>query len=115
MRYARMGRRQLAWSIDRGGRLVVEEALRLYPPLAAINRVASSADELAGTPIRRGAMIVIAPYVLHRHRLWWKEPESFNPARFLPPTRAGMARYVHILLGRGRVAVLARYLLCKRR
>jgi cytochrome P450 len=50
-------------------RAVVEEALRLYPPLALIARVARNADKLAGTPIGRGAMIVIAPYVLHRHRL----------------------------------------------
>jgi cytochrome P450 len=82
-------------------RAVVEEALRLYPPLAAISRVANNADELAGTPIRRGAMIVIAPYVLHRHRLWWKEPEFFNPARFLPPDRARIDRYVYMPFGAG--------------
>jgi cytochrome P450 len=82
-------------------RAVVEEALRLYPPLAAISRVALGPDELAGTPIRRGAMIVISPYVLHRHRLWWKQPEFFNPARFLPPTRAGIDRYVYMPFGAG--------------
>jgi cytochrome P450 len=82
-------------------RAVVEEALRLYPPLAAISRVALSSDELAGTPIRRGAMIVIAPYVLHRHRLWWKEPEDFNPARFLPRARASINRYVYMPFGAG--------------
>jgi cytochrome P450 len=82
-------------------RAVVEEALRLYPPLAAISRVARSGDELAGTPIRRGAMIVIAPYVLHRHRLLWKEPELFDPARFLPPVRARIDRYVYMPFGAG--------------
>lgn len=82
-------------------RAVVEEALRLYPPLAAISRVALGSDELAGTPIRRGAMIVIAPYVLHRHRLWWKEPELFDPARFLPPARANLDRYVYMPFGAG--------------
>jgi len=80
---------------------VVEEALRLYPPLAAISRVALSPDELAGTPIPRGTMIVITPYVLHRHRLWWKEPEFFDPARFLPPARAGIDRYVYMPFGAG--------------
>jgi cytochrome P450 len=35
-------------------------------------------------------MIVIAPYVLHRHRLWWKGPELFDPARFLPSARASI-------------------------
>jgi len=82
-------------------RAVLDEALRLYPPLAAISRVARSPDELAGTPIRRGAMIVIAPYVLHRHRLWWKEPEFFNPARFLPLARASIDRYVYMPFGAG--------------
>jgi cytochrome P450 len=89
-------------------RAVVEEALRLYPPLAAISRVARSSDELAATPIRRGAMVVIAPYVLHRHRLWWEEPELFNPARFLPPSRARLC--LHAL--RGRVACLRRLGVC---
>jgi cytochrome P450 len=82
-------------------RAVVDEALRLYPPLAAISRVARSSDDLAGTAIRRGAMIVIAPYVLHRHRLWWKEAELFNPARFLPPARESIDRYVYIPFGAG--------------
>ncbi len=82
-------------------RAVVEEALRLYPPLAAISRVAAGADELAGAPIRRGAMIVIAPYVLHRHRLWWKEPDLFDPARFLPPGRASIDRYIYMPFGAG--------------
>jgi cytochrome P450 len=82
-------------------RAVVEEALRLYPPLAAISRVALGCDELAGTPIGRGAMIVMAPYVLHRHRLWWKEPELFDPAKFLPPARARIDRYVYMPFGAG--------------
>jgi cytochrome P450 len=82
-------------------RAVVEEALRLYPPLAAISRVARRSDELAGMPIRRGAMIVIAPYVLHRHRLWWNEPEIFDPNRFLPAARASIDRYVYMPFGAG--------------
>jgi cytochrome P450 len=82
-------------------RAVVEESLRLYPPLAAISRVALSSDELAGVPIRGGTMIVVAPYVLHRHRKWWKDPEFFTPERFLPPARAGIDRYVYMPFGAG--------------
>lgn len=82
-------------------RAVVDETLRLYPPLAAISRVARKSDHLAGTPIRRGAMIVIAPYVLHRHRLWWSEPDFFKPERFLPAARAGIDRYAYIPFGAG--------------
>lgn len=82
-------------------RAVVEEALRLYPPLAAISRVARSPDNLAGMAIRRGTMIVIAPYVLHRHHRWWKDPEIFDPARFLPPARASIDRYLYMPFGAG--------------
>lgn len=82
-------------------RAVVEEALRLYPPLAAISRVARCSDELAGVPIRRGTMIVIAPYVLHRHHKWWNDAAYFNPARFLPPARASIDRYLYMPFGAG--------------
>src|SRR5262249_59208629 len=78
---------------------VVEEALRLYPPLAAISRVARGSDELAGAPIRAGAMIVIAPYVLHRHRLWRKEPELFSTARFQAAAPASIDRYRYMPFG----------------
>src|SRR5205823_8653674 len=52
-------------------RAVIDEAARLYPPIAAISRVAINADELAGHVISKGTMVVISPYVLHRHRLLW--------------------------------------------
>jgi cytochrome P450 len=48
---------------------VIEEAIRLYPPIAAISRVALAADDLNGEAVRPGSLIVISPYVLHRHRL----------------------------------------------
>src|SRR5205807_6293658 len=68
-------------------RAVVEEAVRLYPPLAASSREAIAADVLAGGTIAAGTTIVIAPYVLHRHRRLWDDPDLFDPTRFLPPAR----------------------------
>src|SRR4030081_1980792 len=44
---------------------VIEETIRLYPPIAAISRVALDRDELGGEPVRAGSLIVISPYVLH--------------------------------------------------
>jgi cytochrome P450 len=64
-------------------RAVIEEANRLYPPIAAISRSALGPDILAGQEVTRGTMIVIAPYVLHRHRRLWNEPDRFDPSRFL--------------------------------
>jgi len=82
-------------------RAVAEEAIRLYPPLAAISREAIAADELAGETIAAGTTIVIAPYVLHRHRRLWDDPDLFDPTRFLPPARETIDRYGYIPFGAG--------------
>jgi cytochrome P450 len=82
-------------------RAVIEEAIRLYPPIAAISRVAIDADELAGEPIRRGSLIVIAPYVLHRHRLLWDDPDGFDPSRWLGDARKNVDRFAYLPFGAG--------------
>lgn len=65
-------------------RAVVSEALRLYPPAFTIVRQALIADEVAGRPVRPGALMVISPWVLHRHKQLWDQPQLFDPGRFLP-------------------------------
>jgi unspecific monooxygenase len=65
-------------------RAVVQEALRLYPPAFTLARLARRADNAAGIAIPAGALVLIAPWVLHRHRRLWDQPEKFDPARFLP-------------------------------
>lgn len=82
-------------------RAVIEEALRLYPPIAAISRVAIAADELAGEKISAGTMIVISPYVVHRHRLIWNDPDSFDPSRFVGANRQYVHRYAYLPFGAG--------------
>jgi cytochrome P450 len=82
-------------------RAVIDEANRLYPPISAISRVARGDDELAGHAIRRGTMVVIAPYVLHRHRALWTQPDTFNPERFLPGARETIERYAYLPFGAG--------------
>jgi cytochrome P450 len=82
-------------------RAVIDEAARLYPPIAAISRVAMDTDELAGVRIRRGSMVVIAPYVLHRHRSLWRDPDAFDPTRFLAEGRSRIDRYAYIPFGAG--------------
>ena len=77
---------------------VVQEALRLYPPAYSIVRMARKADQLPSregppVPVPQGALVVIAPWVLHRHKQLWNEPGRFDPTRFLPgappPSRFG--------------------------
>jgi cytochrome P450 len=82
-------------------RAVIDEAVRLYPPIAALSRVAIGADELAGEKVGRGSMIVIAPYVLHRHYLHWRNPNAFDPTRFLGRARDEIDRFVYLPFGAG--------------
>lgn len=82
-------------------RAVIDEAARLYPPIAAISRVALDADELAGAKVKRGSLVVVAPYVLHRHRLLWRNPDEFDPTRFLGEARGEIDRYSYIPFGAG--------------
>jgi cytochrome P450 len=82
-------------------RAVIDEANRLYPPLSAISRSAIGADELAGESIKPGTMIVIAPYVLHRHRALWTKPDVFDPGRFLGSAREKIDRFAYLPFGVG--------------
>ena len=65
-------------------RAVVQEALRLYPPAYGIFRLARRADEAGGVAVPEGAIVMIAPWLLHRHKTLWTEPDAFDPGRFLP-------------------------------
>lgn len=80
---------------------VIEEALRLYPPIAALSRAAVEADVLGEISVKPRSLIVIAPYVLHRHRRLWSRPDAFDPSRFLPETRSGIPRFAYIPFGVG--------------
>jgi cytochrome P450 len=64
-------------------RAVVDEALRLYPPAFAMARKAVGEDEVEGARIRPGALVMVSPWVLHRHLRLWNEPDAFDPSRFL--------------------------------
>ena len=82
-------------------RAVIEETIRLYPPIAAISRVALADDDLNGEPVRPGSLIVISPYVLHRHRLLWDRPDAFDPRRFLGSAHATIDRFAYLPFGAG--------------
>ena len=87
-----------------------DESLPLYPPAPRLDREAMADDELAGRPVRRGDLISIWPYVLHRHAAWWSEPDAFDPDRFAPERRSTLHRFQYLPFGAGpRVCVGARF------
>jgi cytochrome P450 len=65
---------------------VFNEALRLFPPAWLITRQALGPDELLGAAIPGGALVIMSPYLLHRHREAWAQPERFLPGRAIPRT-----------------------------
>jgi cytochrome P450 len=79
---------------------VVDEALRLYPPAFSIVRQARAPDNAAGVVVPARAVVLIVPWVLHRHRLLWRDPDSFDPSRFLPGAEPP-ARFSYLPFGAG--------------
>jgi unspecific monooxygenase len=65
-------------------RAVVNETLRLFPAAFTLAREAIQPDQLGTLQLPRRAVVMIAPWVLHRHHAFWPDPGAFNPARFMP-------------------------------
>ncbi len=67
-------------------RAVVDETMRLYPPAFLIARAAGAADTIGGMPVKKNDIVLIAPWLLHRHEKLWRDPGAFVPSRFMPPS-----------------------------
>lgn len=80
---------------------VLQEALRLYPPVWLFSRRALQDDTLAGFQVAAGTDIFICPYLLHRHPAHWQRPEAFDPERFTPEASAGRHRFVYLPFSAG--------------
>ena len=92
-------------------RAVVDETMRLYPPAYVIVRAAREPDEVAGVRVRPGDLIVVSPWLLHRHRRRWSDPDAFDPERFMPGAPP-IQRYAYLPFGVGpRVCIGAHFAL----
>ena len=78
-------------------RAVIDETLRLYPPAWLITRSAIHADVLDDVEVPAGALVIMSPWLLHRHPQLWDDPQAFRPERFLD----GVDRFSHIPFGAG--------------
>lgn len=63
-------------------RMVIEESMRLYPPIWALAREAAEEDEIDGYRIPARSTVLVSPFVTHRHPEYWERPEVFDPDRF---------------------------------
>jgi cytochrome P450 len=82
-------------------RAVFKETLRLYPPITFMPRVALKPAMLGRRRLRRGALVMIAPWTLHRHRRYWRDPDSFDPDRFAPGREGEIVPGSYIPFGHG--------------
>jgi cytochrome P450 len=77
-------------------RAVFEEAIRLYPPVPLLGRQALREERIRNRIIAAGSLLVVIPWLLHRHRQLWDEPDAFIPERFLPENAGQRQRYSYI-------------------
>jgi cytochrome P450 len=82
-------------------RMVIDEALRLYPPAWGFSRQALNDDQLGGFHLPRGWLAFVLPYVLHRLPAYWPDPEAFDPERFSPERSADRPKFVYLPFGAG--------------
>jgi cytochrome P450/GNAT superfamily N-acetyltransferase len=81
--------------------MVLNESMRLYPPIWQIARQAIAADKIGGYDIPANSTVIISSYVTHRDSDFWQNPESFEPERFLPERSAGRPQYAYYPFGGG--------------
>ncbi|GIS01724.1 MAG: hypothetical protein CM15mP103_02750 [Gammaproteobacteria bacterium] len=78
---------------------VFQRALRLYPPITFMPRFAARGDG-GGRRLRKGALVMIAPWTLQRHSKWWPDPHAFKPSAFCPSRRRPSQPVLYIPFGR---------------
>ncbi|MBI4610040.1 MAG: cytochrome P450 [Candidatus Rokubacteria bacterium] len=82
-------------------RMLIEEVLRLYPPTWVTARMPLDGDEIGGYRIAANAIVLLSPFVTHRHPGFWDDPDRFDPERFTPERSADRPRFAYFPFGGG--------------
>lgn len=80
---------------------VIDEVMRLWPPIWVFMRQAQTADQLLSMKIPKGANVVLAPYLTHRSKDFWTDPEKFLPERFFPAEKKKISPGIYYPFGLG--------------
>ncbi len=82
-------------------KMTLQEAMRLYPPIWGLSRQTQEEVVLRGYRLPPKAILVMFPYVTHRHPDFWENPDKFDPERFTPERSAGRPRFSYFPFGGG--------------
>jgi cytochrome P450 len=82
-------------------RMVVSEAMRMYPPAWVLSRRAIEDVQLGGYAIPKKSLVLMSQYVMHHDPRWYPEPERFRPERFDPDKDHDRPRYAYFPFGGG--------------
>lgn len=82
-------------------RQVLKEAMRLYPPAPIMTRIATQGGKLGDVDVAPGSVTIIPIYAIHRHKLLWSAPDTFDPTRFTPEREKTYARAQFMPFGFG--------------
>jgi cytochrome P450 len=80
---------------------VVQEAMRLFPPVAILPRAAEVDTVIGDIRVKAGTTLLIPIYALHRHRTLWKDPDRFDPDRFGTENASARHRFAYLPFGGG--------------
>jgi enediyne biosynthesis protein E7 len=83
-------------------RMVIQETMRLFPPIWALIRIAAGDDDIAGHKIKAGDKVVILSYIAHHSPKYWTEPEKFDPERFAPERAKKRVKYSYLPFAAGK-------------
>jgi len=90
-------------------RMVMDETLRLYSPVAIMARDALQDDEVGGYEVPAGTIVTLSPYMTHRHPEFWERPLEFHPDHFAPERVETRPRYAYYPFGAGQRTCLGKH------
>jgi len=90
-------------------KMVIQEAMRLLPPVWAFGRKAKEADEVMGFEIRKGQSLNIPIYAIHRHPDFWEKPNEFYPEHFLPEAVKQRDKFAYMPFSLGQHRCIGEY------
>jgi cytochrome P450 len=80
---------------------VIDESMRLYPPVWIVERQALAEDQLGPWRIPKDTIVGVSPWLMHRHGGLWDEPLRFDPDRFAPERLQERAKLAYLPFGAG--------------